>query len=80
MGRELIECGQPECEVEVDGGIDAGTAPLVVRAGATVLVAGSAIFGDPRRVTAAMEGLRTALNRVEDGTELGERPALQRSQ
>ena len=78
--RELIELCQPECEVEVDGGIDAGTAPLVVRAGATVLVAGSAIFGDPRGVTAAMEGLRTALNQVEDGTELVERPALQRSQ
>ena len=36
--------------IEVDGGIDEDTAGLVVRAGATVLVAGSAIFGrdDPR--------------------------------
>ena len=33
-------------EIEVDGGIDAQTAPLVVTAGAGVLVAGSAIFGD----------------------------------
>jgi ribulose-phosphate 3-epimerase len=31
--------------VEVDGGIDDETAPLVVRAGATLLVAGSAVFG-----------------------------------
>jgi len=33
--------------VEVDGGIDAQTAPLVVEAGANLLVAGSAVFGDP---------------------------------
>ena len=34
----------PKCELEVDGGIDAETAPAAVRAGATVLVAGTAIF------------------------------------
>ena len=44
--RELVERLEAGCEVEVDGGIDATTAPLVVRAGATVLVAGSSIFGD----------------------------------
>jgi ribulose-phosphate 3-epimerase len=32
--------------LEVDGGIDESTAPLVVEAGARMLVAGSAIFGD----------------------------------
>jgi ribulose-phosphate 3-epimerase len=32
-------------ELEVDGGIDETTAPLVVEAGARVLVAGSAVFG-----------------------------------
>ncbi len=32
-------------EIEVDGGISAATAPLVAKAGATVLVAGSAVFG-----------------------------------
>jgi len=32
-------------ELEVDGGIDEETAPLVVAAGARVLVAGSAVFG-----------------------------------
>jgi ribulose-phosphate 3-epimerase len=32
--------------VEVDGGVDVETAPAVVRAGATLLVAGSAIFGE----------------------------------
>ena len=34
-------------DLEVDGGIDVETAPTVVRAGARVLVAGSAVFGTP---------------------------------
>jgi len=33
--------------VEVDGGVDVETAPLAARAGATLLVAGSAVFGEP---------------------------------
>jgi ribulose-phosphate 3-epimerase len=33
--------------IEVDGGIDAATAPLAADAGATLFVAGSAVFGDP---------------------------------
>jgi ribulose-phosphate 3-epimerase len=35
------------CAVEIDGGIDSGTAPAAVDAGANLLVAGSAVFGDP---------------------------------
>ena len=34
-------------DIQVDGGIDPSTAPLVARAGANVLVAGSAVFGHP---------------------------------
>jgi len=37
----------PDAAIEVDGGIDAGTAPLVAEAGATLYVAGSAVFADP---------------------------------
>jgi ribulose-phosphate 3-epimerase len=59
--RELVERLNPACEVEVDGGIDAKTAPMVVRSGATVLVAGSAIFGDGDGVTAAMKRLQTVI-------------------
>ena len=40
-------------ELEVDGGIDTDTAPLVVAAGARVLVAGSAVFGAERPWEAA---------------------------
>jgi ribulose-phosphate 3-epimerase len=36
-----------DTEIQVDGGITPETAPLVTRAGARVLVAGSAIFGSP---------------------------------
>jgi ribulose-phosphate 3-epimerase len=78
--RDLIERSRPGCEVEVDGGIDATTAPLVVRAGATVLVAGSAIFGDREGVAAAMKRLGTVVNDMERETEPAERSALQRSQ
>ena len=50
--RGMIEQYNPACELEVDGGIDANTAPLVVKAGANVLVAGSAIFDKPDRAAA----------------------------
>lgn len=43
--------------IQVDGGITPETAPLVVNAGANVLVAGSAVFGKPDR-KAAIEALR----------------------
>ena len=49
----------PGCDLEVDGGIDPATAPLVMKAGANVLVAGSAVFGKPDPA-AAVEALRSA--------------------
>ena len=45
----LIKAQNPACELEVDGGIDPDTAPLVTAAGANVLVAGKAVFGAPDR-------------------------------
>ena len=47
-------------EIEVDGGIDAITAPHVVTAGASILVAGSAVFGQPDRA-GAIELIRNAV-------------------
>jgi ribulose-phosphate 3-epimerase len=58
--NRMIARFKPECELEVDGGIDQATAPLVVAAGANVLVAGSAIFGGKVGVCAAMDRLRHA--------------------
>jgi ribulose-phosphate 3-epimerase len=52
----------PEVEIEVDGGIDARTAPLVVKAGATVLVAGNAVFGHKHGVAAGIKAIRNALD------------------
>ena len=51
----------PKIEIEVDGGIDPKTAPLVVKAGATVLVAGSAVFGHKRGIAAGIRDIRQAL-------------------
>lgn len=45
--REIINKYNPACELEVDGGIAPDTAPLVIEAGANVLVAGSAVYGAP---------------------------------
>lgn len=59
--REMIDHVKPTCSLEVDGGVDATTAPLAVAAGADVLVAGSAIFNDSESVTAAMQRLRRAV-------------------
>lgn len=59
MLREMLSQLNPECLVEVDGGIDPTTAPLVKEAGATVLVAGSAVFGKADR-TEAIEKIRNA--------------------
>ena len=57
--RALIDRYHPGCELEVDGGIVPETAKLVTRAGATVLVAGSAVYG-AEDTAAAIEALRTA--------------------
>jgi ribulose-phosphate 3-epimerase len=58
--RRMIDQIKPECDLEVDGGVDVATAPLAVAAGANVLVAGSAIFNDSEGVTDAMKRLRAA--------------------
>jgi ribulose-phosphate 3-epimerase len=60
---QLIRERGLQVEIEVDGGIDAHTAPAVTGAGATILVAGSAVFGQPDRV-AAMEAIRSAVTGV----------------
>ncbi len=59
--RQMIVQIKPECGLEVDGGIDAATAPLAVGAGAGVLVAGSAIFNSSEGVAAGIERLRAAI-------------------
>ena len=55
--RELA----PDLDIEVDGGIDATTAPLVAAAGASLLVAGSSVYGHPQGVAAGIRALRDAV-------------------
>ena len=57
--REIIDWYNPSCLLEVDGGINFKTAPLVKAAGANVLVAGSGIYGQEDRA-AAIQALREA--------------------
>ena len=56
--RALIDRYNPACELEVDGGIAPGTAEQVIEAGATVLVAGSAVYGaeDPAKAIELLRG------------------------
>jgi ribulose-phosphate 3-epimerase len=56
----MIEEVRPECELELDGGIDETTAPLGLAAGANVLVAGTSIFGTSQGIETAMRRLREA--------------------
>ena len=58
--RRAIEQSKRTIELEVDGGIDAETAPSAVAAGANVLVSGSAIFGAADGIASAMNRLRNA--------------------
>ena len=56
--RALIDKYDPSCQLEVDGGVGPANAQTVIDAGATVLVAGSAVYGaeDPAAAIAALRG------------------------
>ncbi len=58
--RGMIDAASRACDLEVDGGIEPHTAPLVIEAGARVLVAGSAVFGAAGGPTAGMTRLKAA--------------------
>src|SRR2546422_9782290 len=57
-----VRARSKDIEIEVDGGIDARTAPLVVAAGATVLVAGNSVYGYKGGVAAGIKAIRDALD------------------
>lgn len=61
MLREMLDRLNPDCGIEVDGGIGPETAPLVTEAGANVLVAGSSVFGKPDRA-AAIAAIRRSVS------------------
>jgi ribulose-phosphate 3-epimerase len=60
--KRLIDQSGSGAVIEVDGGIDRSTAPKVVQAGASILVAGNAIFHHPAGIAVAIKELRSSLN------------------
>ena len=56
--RRLLDERSLAAVVQVDGGIGPDTAERVVRAGARMLVAGSAVFGSPHGVAGAIDLIR----------------------
>lgn len=58
LRAKVTEAGYPDMWIEVDGGVNEKTAPLVLEAGANVLVAGSAVFkGDIKESVAALNNI-----------------------
>lgn len=67
--RQMIAHAGLQCDVEVDGGIHEATAPLVVQAGANLLVAGSAVYNERESVAEAIARLRNAIEDKEPGKD-----------
>jgi ribulose-phosphate 3-epimerase len=59
--RRMLDALDAPIELEVDGGIKASNAGEVVAAGATVLVAGSAVFGGPATIAENIARLRRSI-------------------
>ncbi len=59
--RRILDEGGYSAELQVDGGVNEATARTIVDAGATVLVAGSAVFNQRETVAEAMDRLRASL-------------------
>lgn len=60
--RQMLDAIDSKAWLEVDGGIKASNAAEVIAAGATVIVAGSAVFGGPKSVAENIQGLQKAMN------------------
>lgn len=58
--RRMLAERHLKCDIEVDGGISEKTAEKVVKAGANLLVAGSAVYNNRESVAQAIERLRLA--------------------
>ena len=59
--RALLDAQGAKAQLQIDGGIGANNAAAVVQAGATVLAAGSAVFGGGRGIAANLRTLQAAL-------------------
>jgi ribulose-phosphate 3-epimerase len=59
--RKMMAQRSLDCDIEVDGGIGGATAPLVVKAGANLLVAGASVFDGKASVAEAIQRLRESI-------------------
>ena len=59
--RSELDALNPDCLIQIDGGITAETISASYEAGARVFVAGSAVFDHPRGTAAGLGALRTVL-------------------
>lgn len=50
--KEIIKETGSKCLIEIDGGVNKDNAPLLVKAGADILVAGNSVFGAPDPIKA----------------------------
>jgi ribulose-phosphate 3-epimerase len=62
QARRMLDVRNPDCELEVDGGVKLANAPDVARAGASVVVAGSFIYLEGDDPAANGRALRSALD------------------
>jgi ribulose-phosphate 3-epimerase len=65
--RQMLEKRGLDIAIAVDGGIDPTTAPLVVQAGATILVAGSSVYNTRASVAENVRAIRESVARLEGG-------------
>lgn len=63
LRQVIVERGL-HCDIEVDGGIHEATAPLVAKAGANLLVAGSAVYNEKESVAQAISRLNNAVSNL----------------
>jgi ribulose-phosphate 3-epimerase len=64
QARDWQSEGLTQARIQVDGGIDARTAPLAAGAGAEVFVAGVSVFHHPQGITQGVGAIRAALEAV----------------
>ena len=70
--RALLDQIGSAAELEVDGGVDSGNVGVLQEAGATVVVAGSAVYGHPEGPGPGVRSIRDALgNNVSHGSVMG---------
>ncbi len=65
--RAMMQERGLDLDIEVDGGVDAHTAPRCVQAGANVLIAGTSVFGQGNSIRQQIEQLRASVAAMESG-------------